>query len=838
MGRRHHSRLPWLFGLSGRAGLYLGPICIVATSFAQPVTVAGRAVDDNGAPVAGARIELRDTGAHSAAAFSDAAGAFRLLLPAPGEYEIRAERQGFYLVHGKNGRFDEAANLLTVTLNHQQEFSERVDVTASPPHIDPQQPAARQELDNTEILAVPYAAPQDYRNALPMVDGVVADNSGRPHFNGGASNETSYTLDGFNLANPVNGLLDARMNIDSIQSITAEGSRFAAENGRGSAGLMELSSKMGDDHWRFGGTNFIPGVATNAGWHVNKWTPRLETSGPIAKGRAWFHNGLDAFYSVDTIHGLPSGQNRTRAFSATDLSRFQVNLTPGNILTGGFLLNMEENSRIGLSFLNPAETTTNNRRTLFMSTLRDQIYLPGGILLEAGFADTRGLVKNLPQGTDLYQITPFGERGNYFVNRDQHYYRQQGLANLFLPVKHLGGTHLLKFGADLEREAFHQTVIRRDYEVLRDDLSVARYVTFTGSPYQHGKNLEGAQYVEDHWTPREGLAVETGLRLEWNEIVRQLEVAPRVAGSWAPKALGGAKISAGWGVYYDSIALDLLTSAQNQASLSTFFPGPGGAPQVGPVPTAFLVNERALETPYFRVASIGAERKIPFGLYATAAYIHRAGAHGFEFDTAGPMTTQLFYQGATFLLRNTARARYDAFDFNLKRTFAGKYEWFAGYTRSDARTNAAVDYSLENPVFALQMPGRLPWDAPNRFHMWGWAPVPKLHGRLEFLTRNTTAAYLVEYRTGFPFSVVDENGFLVGKAESSRLPNYFSINLHFERQFRAIHYLWAWRCGLDNLTNNPNPNFVNNVYGTPQFLAYGRGQTRAFSVRLRLLGRK
>jgi hypothetical protein len=85
---------------------------------------------------------------------------------------------------------------------------------------------------------------------------------------------------------------------------------------------------------------------------------------------------------------------------------------------------------------------------------------------------------------------------------------------------------------------------------------------------------------------------------------------------------------------------------------------------------------------------------------------------------------------------------------------------------------------------------------------------------------------------------VDENGFLLGRPGSMRLPDYFSINLHFERRFQAMHYLWAWRCGLDNLTNNGNPNFVNNVYGTSQFLTYGRGQTRAFSVRLRFLGRK
>ena len=86
---------------------------------------------------------------------------------------------------------------------------------------------------------------------------------------------------------------------------------------------------MGDDRWRFGGTNFIPGVSTEGGLYINKWTPRLEISGPLVKGRAWFHNGFDAFYNVDTVHGLPRGENRTSGLTTSDLTRFQCNVTPG-----------------------------------------------------------------------------------------------------------------------------------------------------------------------------------------------------------------------------------------------------------------------------------------------------------------------------------------------------------------------------------------------------------------------------------------------------------------------------------------------------------------------------
>jgi hypothetical protein len=827
MARCPHSARPVLGILLACAGLQ------------AQVSISGRVVDENGAGIGGARVELRAAaGGAPVAASSDLAGNFRLSLPAAGEYAIRAERLGFYLYQGRGQRFDAASTQLTIALNHVQEFSERIDVTYSPPAIDLQQPSDHKELANAEIQAIPYPAPQDYRNALPMMDGVVQDNAGRSHFNGGDTNQTNYTLDGFNISDPVTGRLEARVNIETIQSMDVENSRFSADNGRGSAGILNLTTKMGDDRWRFGVTNFFPGLSSEGGVHVNKWTPRLEFSGPLAKGRAWFHNGFDAFYSVDTIQGLPNGQNRTTGLTASDLSRFQVNLTHANTLTGSFLFNLSDTARSGLGILNPLETTTNHRQTLFMSTIRDQHYFGRGALLDLGFADTRTLLRDLPQGSQLFEITPFGDLGNYFVSLSRHSYRQQGIANLFLPTLHLLGRHQLKFGIDFEREAFHQDVARHDYEVLRDDGSVARYVSFQGSPFQARKNFEAAQYIQDHWTPREGLVLEAGLRAEWNEIVRDLELAPRFSVSWAPRSLPDTKFSAGWGVYYDAISMGAITRQQDQVSLSTFFL-PGGIVN-GPVQTAFQVNEQALEVPYYRTASLTVERKLPREFYAKAGYTRRTGSRGFVFVTPAAELDPALFHGATYQLRNTRRDRYDAVDFSLRRTFAGQFEWFAGYTRSASRTNAVVDYSLENPTFGPQAPGPFPWDTPNRFHMWGVAPLPKrfFPGKLEFLVRNTTAAYLVEYRTGFPFGVVDEDGFMVGPPNSRRFPDYFDLNLHLERKFRALHYLWAWRFGYNNLTATLNANVVNNVQGTPQFLRYGGGQARAFSVRLRLVGRK
>ena len=825
---RGHQTIAWVFGLA----VWCAPL------YSQ-VAVSGRVVDENGASITGARVEIRPAaGGTGVVAASDQAGKFGLTLPSAGEYTVKAERLGFYLYQSRGQEMGPGPAELTIVLNHLQEFSDRIDVTYSPPAIDPSQPEERKELDNTEIQAIPYPAPQDYRNALPLMDGVVQDNAGRNHINGGDTNQTNYTLDGFNMSDPVTGRLETRLNIDTIQSADLATSRFSAENGRGSAGVLDLRTKMGDDRWRFGGTNFIPSLSSEQGLHFNKWTPRLEFSGPIAKGRAWFHDGFDAFYSDDVVQGLPRGENQTRGLTTSNMTRFQVNLTPANILTGSFVYNLGNYANYGLSFLNPAESTTSHRQTLYMSTVRDQHYFGGGQLLDVGFADSRGLLRDIPQGNQLFEITPAGNRGNYFANLNRHFYRQQWIANVFLPTQHLRGTHRLKLGIDFEREAFHQTTLRHDYEVLRSDGSLARYVTFDGDPFQGRKNFEGAQYIQDAWAPRDDVVLEVGLRAEWNEIVRDLELAPRVAASWAPGRLHGTKFSAGWGIYYDAISLGMIARRPDQTSLATFY-GPGGTPD-GPVASTFVVSDQALAAPRFQNISLSVEHQLPHEFYLRSSYTRRAGNQGFmfappPFDPGGALPPVFNYQ-----LVNARRDRYDAVEIALRHTFAGKYEWFLGYTRSSARSSAAVDYSLENPVFGPQGPGPYAWDTPNRVHMWGWAPVPNriLPRWLRFLTANTTAAYLVEYRTGFPFGIVDESGVLMGRPNSRRLPYYFNINLHLERQFRALHYLWAWRFGYNNLTDNDNPNVVNNVYGGPQFLTYGRGQARAFSVRLRFLGRK
>jgi len=81
---------------------------------------------------------------------------------------------------------------------------------------------------------------------------------------------------------------------------------------------------------------------------------------------------------------------------------------------------------------------------------------------------------------------------------------------------------------------------------------------------------------------------------------------------------------------------------------------------------------------------------------------------------------------------------------------------------------------LGSIFFAAQQPAPLAWDAPNRLLTWGWAPTHIWKIQL---------SYFFEYRTGYPYSIVNLQQQLVGAPNSSRFPDYKNLNLALEKKF-------------------------------------------------------
>ena len=175
----------------------------------------------------------------------------------------------------------------------------------------------------------------------------IQDQTGALHFAGGAENQTLYTLNGFDISDPVTGRLSTRVAMDGVQLRRVVDGPLLAGVWQGLLRHARHPTDSGSDRLRYTATNFLPSVNTQSGWHFGDWTPRFGVSGPIVKGRAWFADSLDFQYANAYVNGLPSGQNDRRGIAGSNTLHTQVNLTPSNILFGDFLVNFDNESHVG-----------------------------------------------------------------------------------------------------------------------------------------------------------------------------------------------------------------------------------------------------------------------------------------------------------------------------------------------------------------------------------------------------------------------------------------------------------------------------------------------------------
>ncbi len=801
--------------------------------------------DENGVAVVSARVTLQSGALPALQCRTDFAGRCQFRALAAATYELRVEREGFYALV-RSVEIEPGATV-EVAISHLQEVREVVDVKESPPAIDPAQVAAKEEISGLDVINIVYPETTDYRNALNFIPGVVQDSAGQPHVAGAETYQTVTLLDGFNVTQPANGQLLVRVSTDAFRSIQVEPSREPAEDGKGSGGVLILNTGIGDDHFRFLATDFIPSVQDKHGLRFDQFLPRLTFSGPLRKGKTWFYNALDGEYDNTIYTALPVHQDNDHILRVGDLFKVQSNLTSRNILTASVLGNFLHDQYAGLSPLNPQLSTAKDAESDYVASLKDQHYFAGGQLLEAGLAFDQYNLRLTPYG-DLAYVLPAANpvAGSYYLNEATHARRWQGIVNLYLPSHRWHGRHDFKVGADLDRIFYDAAFERQPISFLQQlqagqgvapcpvdsngipipSMTCARYSIFTGGQLSTTDNFEASAYAEDRWSVTNRLLIEPGVRLDWDEIVRHVDVAPRLAGTYVLDNSGTTKLSAGIGLVYDATPIFLIARPHAGERTDYFFDTSGNITST--VLTTFAANRAALQAPRFLNWSVGLEKKLPKAIYLKAEFMEKRGSRGFVYNA--PTSTA----EENFVLQNARDDRYDALQVALRHNFRESYMIMGSYTRSRARSNEVLDFNVDSPILSTQQAGVYPWDTPNRFLSWGYLPFFKLP-----VLHQTEVAYSMEARTGFPFSAINDQAELIGPAGALRFPRYLSVNLQLEKRFHLFGYYLALRGGFDNITGRCNPYVVNSVedanHPSPTFSAC---EGRAFTSRIRLLGRK
>jgi len=832
---------------------------------AQRITIS--VLDENGVGVNDALVQLTALdGSSSVQCRTGPAGTCTLAVSVGTHYRARVEKENFYATEVADFHADETTNIFEFTLARQREVREVVNVQESLPTIDPEQTSAREQISGVDIINLPYPTTRDYREALEYIPQVVNDIYLQPHITGAETYQTLVLFDGFNVTQPANGQLLLRVSTDSFRTLNVQTSRVSAEYGKSSGGVLELNTLSGDDHFRFVATDFFPSLQNKHGITLDKLTPRLTVSGPLSKGHAWFYDAVDAEYDNIVFPELLPNPDSDVFWRIGNLFKIQGNLTSRNILTSSFNVNFAHDQHAGMDLQDPPASTPALDFPMYQGSLKDQYYFKSGQLLETGFGFNRYDLDQVPRGTSPYFINPSTAGGSYYFTAHIQADRWQLYSNLFFKPVDWHGNHQFKIGVDLDR-------LRYDFNFVRDPISYlpgpqtisnpnacqampspcSRYSTFTNPPLGELHNAELSGYAQDRWLVTNRFLVEGGVRFDWDEIVRGALVSPRLAATYVLSEAANTKLSGGIGLFYDATPIFLIARPEAGMRIDTFYDS-SGAPTAQDVTSVFSVDRATLEAPRYLNWSLGLEQKLPGRVYLKAEFIEKRSTNGFDYNWLDPINlgaggnncTMQSPCTAQFELENRRHDQFDSFEINLRRVFEKGHLIAGSYIRSRSHSDQVLDLNVDNPVFSTQQPGPYAWDAPNRFLSWGFLPLPSLP-----LIKRLDFCYSTEYRTGFPFYVVNNqqqfatpSGTQTTTPYFLRFPQYFTLNTHIEKRFHAFGFYWALRGGFDNITGRKNYAFVNNDVDSncqtcsSHFLSYSGYYGRAFTARIRFLGRK
>jgi hypothetical protein len=730
-----------------------------------------------------------------------------------GAYVLRIVKEGYY-VEDTDLRM-EASKVVDFTLVAIETRRDEVEVIARPEAINLEAVATQQTVNDEVIQNLPYTGRRNFLNALTLMPGVLRDNLGGMHIHGSRSDQIRYQLDGINITDPAGGIA-SNIPIDAIESVDLDLSGYSAEFGKGSGGVVRVESKFIGDKVRWDLTDFLPGVNFRRKT-ISDFSPRFLLSGPLVRKKAWFMYSGSLRYVRTFNEDLPDPVNRQNQTVADQLVKLQWNLGESHVLTTSVLSNSEYYGNLGLGPLRPLEATTNFLRRGTTAAVANRNIIRG-TLFDTTVQWTHRRESNLAKGTSTLYVRPTGWTGNFFVDRrgrSDRFHVGQVIA-LERKWKEVG--HRFKFGGEFDYVISNLLMRRRPFLLFDSDGMLQLGVRFEGGEYADIRNREVGFYVQDRMTLTRRLQVELGLRGDRESVVGRINLAPRAGLSFLPFGNERSKFSAGIGQFYDSVTLDNFQLPRLQRRLTTWYGTDGIAEQV-PAPTAVRVAED-LRSPYGIHWNAAWDNEWAPRWVSRINFIQKRGKH--QTRLASTPTPE----GFDLIFNSSGKSSYDAVELSIDRPVRTNLRILGSYIYSQAKGRPSLSMDFPDPGLDRIDTALVDWNSRHRFVTWGYFP---------FLF-STSASYAVEARSGFPFSSIDQFGYLAGPYNGMSLPPYFSTNFSLEKEIRVIlGKRIAVRLGVTNLFNRFNPRYVDANVNSPNYLHLSDSSGRAFVGRVRLL---
>jgi len=408
-------------------------------------SIQGIVTDPSGAAVAQAKVTLQNLDTHvTATTTTDAAGGYRFLSLAPGNYQISVEATGF------------SSARTTITLDQNQNLSvpvgvrvgaatETVTVTAENPLVNTAETRNQQTLETQELSEIPLAG----RNLLSLVSvapgvtglgnaGGSAPGSGVDNYstetavdisaNGQGTVSNMWIVDGLDVTSAIRqGVLNLTPNPDVIQEVTNQVNTFSVDYGHSSSIQFAMTTKSGTNEFHGLVSDYfnyqsmyakysLPGSdhAYNP-FHSNNISAAV--GGPIIPHRQFFF-----FFGVEPLRSSASTGNQVLTFPDAQFASWAQANYPNTF---------------GTKILT---TYTPSGATVSGVALTANDVFPG----TCGTAATNNLPCSTPMvDTGIFNSSNFRNGTQYFVRVDKYLKNDRIYGSFFRTLLNYGGPNVI-----------------------------------------------------------------------------------------------------------------------------------------------------------------------------------------------------------------------------------------------------------------------------------------------------------------------------------------------------------------------------------------------------------
>ncbi|MGA9996573.1 MAG: TonB-dependent receptor [Pyrinomonadaceae bacterium] len=745
----------------------------------------------------------------------------------PSTYTLEADVQGFKtaskLVAIRSGE----TTIENITLQ-VADVNESVTVNADSQGVDVTDASPATIVTQSTLQTIPLIN-ERFLDALPLVPGVVRGPDGQIDVKGGRPNESGMTVNSSNVTDPVTGDYAINLPIEAIGSMQVLTNPYAPEYGHFTAGVTEVETRAGVDQWQFQMQNFFPRLRRRGGRSagIEAFMPRLAFGGPLVKDKVSFFQSFEYRFVRTPVESLPPMQRDTGLESFDSITRVDWEIDSKNHLSTTFSLFPEKLSFVGLNTFNPQAVTPDFRQRGFFWAVNERMITGGSSFLESTFSIKQFDADVYPSsGPGIMNFAPDINSGSFYNQQHRRSRRYEAREVYNFTPPNFWGSHAMKVGFGLSHDTFRGENISDTVRILRADGTRSQQIDFVGAGRLRRNKSEVSSFFEDKWSLGRRLTLGYGVRYDRDSIASENNFAPRVGFAFAPFADNRTVIRGGIGLFYDSINLNVATFDQLQERLLTHFAADGVQVVGAPVLQRLMPEDRELRTPRSVNWNIEVDREWIRNLFVRIGYSQREARREFIVnpleDAAG---------GSTLLLSNGGRSSYKEFQVETRYRFHNQDELIASYTRSRAEgdLNDFNSYfgNFYNPVIRRDERSLLPWDAPNRFLFWG-----------DFgMKYGITVAPILDLRTGFPVSVMDEDRNFVGERDrAGRFPTFASLDLQVLKSVAAPgrwkeNYKLRVGVKVFNLTNHFNPRDFQSNLASAEFGGFYNGVGRKFGLK-------